>query len=280
MMESNSTELIEHQTVAAICENVEAAKLEVKQAFETLRQAKNRLKATLGESGYYHDILPSSHHYGDSVFDERSEKETYDNITRNAWKYVMAQTGLRHYMTEKRQKELDEQIQKNDLPPLTAENIMGTLQGLAGRVGTLLDESIKEVFDWLTPKNDWGAGGLKTNKHFHVGPKVIVYGVKTNYSGGFEIAYYYDAKWNALGNVFSLLDGKGVQKYPDDFRTRFNEGYKTKRSGEIWADDYFEIKCYGNGHAHIKFKRLDLVKKLNQKAGGSDLPGHGGCSGG
>jgi hypothetical protein len=48
---------------------------------------------------------------------------------------------------------------------------------------------------------------------------------------------------------------------------------KDKRTGESWSDDYFEIKCYGNGHAHIKFLRLDLVKKLNQAAGGDELPG-------
>jgi hypothetical protein len=131
-------------------------KLEIKQAFETLRGAKARLQATLGDKGgYYHNILPSSHNYGDSVFEERSEKEVYDHLTRNAWKYILDQTGLKHYMTEKRRKEMEEQIQKNELPPLTADNIMGTLQGLAGRVKGLLDESIKEVFDWLRPHSAW-----------------------------------------------------------------------------------------------------------------------------
>jgi Domain of unknown function (DUF4942) len=272
MIESNSTDLIEHQKVSTICENVEQAKLEVKQAFEILRSAKNRLRLTLGDSSVYHDILPSSHrHYGDAVFDERSETEVYDHITRNAWRYIMDQTGLRHYMTERRQKELDEQIQKNDLPPLSSENIMGTLQGLHGRLPDLLDESIKEVFDWLTPHEHSWRAAYKTNKLWRIGPKVITYGMRASYSSGMEMNSYQRANWTALGNVFSLLDGKGVQRYPDDLYTRFNSGRPAP--GDLFTDDYFEIRAYANGNAHIKFKRLDLVKKLNQAAGGMDLPG-------
>lgn len=271
-----ATELIEHQTITAICDNVEQAKLEVKQAFESLRAAKARLKATLGDgTRYYHTILPHRNYYGDNIFEEREEKETYDNITRNAWRYILEQTGLRQFMTEKRQKELESQIDSNNLPPLTVENIVGTLQGLAGRVDGLLKESVKEVFDWLRPRGAWGNGKLKTNHKFHVGPKAIVYGVESNYSHGFRIRYNYDANFRSLGNAFSLLDGRGVQKYPNDLSTRFNEAFKLAVSGETFADEYFEIKCYINGNAHIKFKRLDLLKEMN-RIGGEDggLPEH------
>jgi hypothetical protein len=176
-------------------------------------------------------------------------------------------------MTEKRQKEPHEQIEKGEIPPLTVENIVGTLQGLAGRLDGLLMESIKEVFDWLRPQSYWGVGALKTNDKWKIGRRVIVNSCRHNYSGGFQIDYYCDGRFNSLGNVFSLLDGKGVQKYPEDFRTRFNEGMKAKRAGELWEDQYFRCRCYGNGHVHIEFKRLDLVRKLNKIAAGEELPG-------
>lgn len=257
-------------------ENVEQAKLEVKQAFELLNAAKHRLNATLGDGklGYYHSIIPNRNHYGDSVFEGKAIAESADLITQNAWRYILAQTGLNHFMTEKRKRELHEQIEKNELPPLTVENIVGTLQGLSGKLNGLLEESIKEVFDWLRPQSEWGAGALKTNKKFKVGPKAIVYGIERRYGGGFAIRYQYDVNFRALGNVFSLLDGKGVLKYPQDFYTRFNEAMREASAGDKFTDEYFEVKCYRNGHAHIKFKRLDLLAKLNKIGAGEDaLPG-------
>lgn len=272
MIESNETELIEHQTVTAIVENVELAKADVQKGFELLKAAKARLAAVLGEDSSYDKILPSGHRYGDSIITDGPD-DSIKLITRNSWHYILAQTGLRHYMTEKRQKELYEQIEKNELPPLTVENIMGTLQGLAGRINGLLEESVKEVFDWLRPQSEWGVGKLKTNKKFSVGEKAIVgWAVERNYGGGFRTQYRYDANFRGLGNAFSLLAGRGVLKYPDDFLTRFNEHFKT-RGGDTFTDEYFEIKCYGNGNAHIKFLRLDLLAKLNKIGGGEGLPG-------
>lgn len=278
-MEATTTELIEHQTITAIVENVAVAKDEVRQAFALLQTAKTRLAAALGDGrgGTYHQIIPSRNYYGDNCFEEKSLVESHKMITQNAWRYILAQTGLNHYMTEKRKKELNEQIEKNELPELTTENILGTLQGLAGKVHGLLEESIKEVFDWLRPRSAWGCGALKTNEKFKIGPKVIVYGVERNWSKGFRFNYHYEANFRSLGNVFSLLDGKGVLKYPEDFVTKFNEAMKESHAGDKFDWEYFEIKCYRNGHAHIKFKRLDLVRRLNKVGGGDELP-QGGAS--
>lgn len=250
------TELIPHQTVTAIVENVQQAKLEVKEAFELLSAAKQRLNATLGDGkhGYYHSIIPNKNHYGDSVFEGKALADSMDLITQNAWRYILAQTGLNHFMTERRRRELHEQIEKNELPPLTVENIIGTLHGLSGRVNGLLEESIKEVFDWLRPHSDWGVGALKTNKKFQVGRKAIVYGVERRYGGGFSIRYSYEANFRALGNVFSLLDGKGVLKYPGDFYTRFNEAMREASAGDKFHRRLFRVQmlCKRQRARHIQ----------------------------
>lgn len=269
-MTLDQQEVIEHQTIVAIVENVERAHAEVQEAFDTLKRAKTRLKATLGGNGNYHDIIPSKSYYGDAVF-EKSD-DCHKHITRNAWKYVLGVTGLNHYMTEKRQRELYQQIEDDSLPPLTVENIVGTLQGLAGKIDGLLLESVKEVFDWLRPHGD-GTGALKTNHRFYVGRKAIVYGVDRGFHGGFRMNYHYEANLRGLGNVFSLLDGKGVLRYPDDLNTRFNSTMDEKNRGEVFEDQYFRMKCYRNGNLHIEFKRLDLLAKLNQMGGDGNLPG-------
>jgi len=264
-------ELIEHQTITAIVENVELAKADVRKAFDLLKGAKARLNAVLGHSNYYDTIIPSGSRWDDYTFNGQGTDEALKLITQNAWTYILAQTGLNHFMTQKRQTELREQIKNNELPPLTVENIVGTLQGLAGKIDGLLLESVKEVFEWLRP---WRSE-LKTNQKWKVGPKVIItYGCERNYSGGFRLNCRDDGHFRALGNVFSLLDGKGVLKYPDDFYSRFNEGMKAAGRGDKHEDEYFQCKCFGNRNLHIKFKRLDLVAKLNKTASsGEELPG-------
>ena len=208
-------ELIEHQTITAIVENVALALADIEKGFALLSGAKNRLGGVLGHDSYYDSVIDSQ--LSNYNLDKASENSA-KLVTRNAWKYILAQTGLNQYMTAKRRKELEEQIEKNELPPLTVENIVGTLQGLAGKVNGLLEESIKEVFDWLRPRHKWGTGALKTNCKFRVGPKVIIgWAVERGYGGTrFHINYHRDGDFRALGNVFSLLDGKGVLKYPHD----------------------------------------------------------------
>lgn len=267
------TEIIEHSTITAIIENIEQTKAEVKQACEMLRAAQRRLIATIGSNRSV-SIAPDIR--GEYWLSEHRDKEVADHLTRLVWRYLVDHTGLRHYMTERRQRELKDQIERNDLPPLTTDNVLATLQGMAERVDSLLMESIKEVFDWLRPRNCWGMGEYKTNQKWQVGPRVIVtWAVNGRYGGGFTLDYSESlrAQWTALGNVFSLLDGKGIQRYPNDLPTRFNEAMKDAAAGDKFEDEYFIIRCYRNRNAHITFKRLDLVQKLNRIAGGDELPG-------
>ena len=272
MKNTLETDIIPHQTVTAIVENVDLARAEVAQAFELLITAKKRLAATLGDgSNYYHHI------FKDHITDHNLEKDAKDSaarITRNAWQYILDQTGLNKFMTEKRRNELYSQIERGELPPLTVENIHGTLQGLAGKVNGLLEESIREIFDWLRPSHDWGVGALKTNKRFSVGPKVVIgWAVERGYGrhGGFQFQYRSEARFNSLANTFSLLDGKGVQKYPSDYLTKCKEAMH--EGAHSFENEYFICKFYMNGNMHIQFKRMDLLAELNRIGGGEGLPG-------
>lgn len=266
-----NTEIIEHQKIATIVDNVGLAKADVVEAFRLLRAARDRLKATLGDgSHYYHHFID----YGLSDFsigENKTPIEAARRINRNAWAYMIDQVGIKQLMTPARRKEMEKQLEDDELPELTVDNVLGTLCSLAGRVDDLLIESMRYVFDWLRPWNS----ALKTNDPWKIGSRVIVvYGSEVGWGGGgFHLRYSKDAEFRALGNVFSLLDGKGVEKYPDDLYTRFNEGMKDQRRGDKFRDQYFEFKCYRNGNIHIKFLRPDLVAKLNKTASENELPG-------
>lgn len=265
------TDLIPHQTVTAIVENVDKAREEVRQGFALIVTAKKRLHSALGDSNYYDHIIKSS--LSDYSFsDNEVVEESLRLITQNAWRYILEQTGLTKFMTDKRRHELEAQIDGDQLPPLTVENIMGTLQGISGKINGLLEECIKEVFDWLRPQQDWGVGALKTNNKFKVGQKVIVGWVVEHgyHSAKYQFQWGVEQRFTSLANAFSLLDGKGMQQSPHDFVTRC----KVAMSGgaETFEDEYFRCKFYGNGNMHIAFKRPDLLAQLNRVGGGEGIP--------
>ncbi len=136
----------------------------------------------------------------------------------------------------------------------------------------MFEEAIKEVFDFLRP-GKWCSH--KTNNRFEVGKKVIIdWGIDTSY-GMLRPVYQKEQSYRALDNIFHLLDGKGVSKYPGDFVTALSAACRKKE----WEceTEYFKCKWYKRGTLHIEFKRLDLLKELNRRAGGMNFSGKIAC---
>ena len=268
-MTPSTTNLIPYATATQIVENMTQVRTDVQQAFALLQQAKERLKGCLGDTWYVHlwqrDI-------SDSDLPRTAEKIAQD-LERQAWRYVIEKLGMHAYMTEKRQKELQGQLDKGLFPVLTVENMLSTLQGLAGQADTLLQESAKEVWEWLRPSRRTRTGQLKTNKHYRIDKKVIIgYALDHNWSGGgFHLSYYRQANFRALGNVFSLLDGQGAQQYPNDLCTQLEGALKTAQAGEWQETPYLRVKPYHNQNLHVVFTRDDLLAKLNALAGDGSL---------
>lgn len=260
----NTPGVMPHQKVTTIVENVEQARQDIKQAFDLLAGAKERLARVLGDgvSMYYGALWP--YQISDlRLRDTAQEVDTF--VTRNAWRYILQQTGVTHYMTKARTDELHAQLEKGAFPALTTPNVLSTVEGLTGQVGTLLLESVREVFDWLRPQYHHGVGALKTNKKFKVGAKVIL-GQLVEYHGRGDwwLSAYHEPHIRALGNVLSLLDGQGVQRYPQDLVTQWREGLRTIDYGACFTVPYMTCRAYKNGHVHCTFTRQDLIDKLNQ----------------
>ena len=275
-----TTDILQRQTIAVICDNVAKAQTDIAQAFLLLQGAKDRLGATLGSQRPYQ---ADAHLWEREISDHdlpRVGHASAQYVAKNAWRYVIDFCGITAYMTEKRQNELRAQMDGGHFPALTPENVLSTLQGFTGQVGTLLEESAQEVFDWLRPSNPRSsAGRLKTNQRWKLGYKVIVpYAVEANWTRGYHLNYHREANFRSLGNVFSLLDGNGPQHYPDDLSTQLRAGLEQAKAGEWVSTPYLTLKPYRNHNAHLDFLRHDLVDKLNALCGDGSLPGHEGAS--
>ena len=88
--------------------------------------------------------------------------------------------------------------------------------------------------------------------------------------GGCHINYHWgEQRLRCIDNVFHLLDGKGPIKWPGDLVTMIKEAMRDKEW--VCETEYFSCKWFKKGSLHIKFKRMDLVKELNKRAGGNRI---------
>jgi hypothetical protein len=266
-------DVIRRDSITAMVHAYNESRREAEQAFALLNSAKQRMLQTFGQ-------------YRDSVFPERFseydlprvDKAGAEIMKRNVWKSICDKLQLNELVSVKKREELDKQLSDGELPEVTEENIKAWLDQLSGDMGGLLRDSAQEVFDWLRPRRDSNWKQLKTNTKNIWGLKdkiIIEGGMDSTYDKSWpeHLSHYRDKYYRALDNVFHLLDGKGVAKYPNDICTVVNTAARDGRtSGRHEAETtYFTFRWFKNCNLHIVFKRPDLVAKLNKMAGSGAL---------
>jgi len=201
-----------------------------------------------------------------------ADKETeMQCVERAFWKSFVEETGIKSVMSIKDRETLDEQLNQErkswhqngpaPLPPFTEPNLNAFIDTTFANIGGMIQSAIKEVFDWLRP---WKSGH-KTNDAWQIGDKVVLsYLSESDYRGGHRVPYQRQANLDALGNVLSMLDGKGCMKHPDNLTSKINRAWN---ESDVYEDDYIYAKCFKNQNAHIRFKRMDLVNQINATAG-------------
>lgn len=257
------TELIKWQPIHAMIKEYGKAQVKITQGLAILAEAKGHM----GIFGAYKDtIIPQR--FSDYDLNNGGTKDCLKTIKKQAWQGIVDKAQIRNLMTEARTKKLDRQLydSPDELPELTVENVRAFIKDMASNMDTLLAETIKETFDILRPPRS----EYKTNTEFEIGDRAIL-----NYM--IDHAKYWthlchgsaETRLRCIDNVFHLLDGQGPIKYPGDLVTIIKEAIRNKE----WACEtkYFLCKWFKKGSLHIKFKRLDLVKELNKRAGGNRL---------
>jgi hypothetical protein len=247
------TDIVKRQSVIDMAAAYESTVQAVKETHAALDQAEARLQLAFGERA------------GFRVKTSDMEK-LLKELKRDDWRAIFERMEMPRMMSDKRRNELESQIESGDLPDITAENVFSTCKGMLENLDTYLDEAVKETFDFLRPRQS----ELKTNSEFEIGDKVIVRAFYPDKWGHrIDLDYNQQQHYRNLDNVFSLLDGKGAIK---SYGGPISDAVKSmKQFGDVRETEYFRLKLYRNGNMHLEFRRMDLVKKLNEIAGGNRL---------
>jgi len=236
----------------------EFAKLDQAFAFETSTYGAFKCKIQYGPQ-YYNGV----------ECDTNGIARLMTHFKRSAWRVLVEKLQITKLMCDRRRDLLNAQLNGErgpdgnapaPLPEIDEHSIMDVLRGFIADAPSFIEESIREVYQWLIPHRDYGAGRYKTNQKDRVGKRVIVQHIAENWMGSISLNCRMIGKLAALDSVFHSLDGRGIvagQNGPlvDAMRLSTETG-----KGET---DLFRFSLHKNGNGHIEFLRQDLLDLFN-----------------
>ena len=144
------------------------------------------------------------------------------------------------------------------MPPLTVDNIYATLERFRSDAAMIFRRGIANVFSKLDRR-------FRSHDGFKIGSRIILTYVFDR-DGHFSWGSMRD-KLIDIERVFSVLDGRPEASFQSalDAIQRSRSGFRVQQSEA--ETDFFIIRGFKNGNAHLWFRRPDLVEKVNKLLG-------------
>lgn len=249
--------LILHGSVEAVVAQYALHEQTILNAMEAIARAEAAMRELFGKDS----------HIGVDCrnLDFQRPEPSMEQLRRQVWQRIVNLAGIRRLMSVKAAAELDQLLWHGKLPDITAENVRNMINTAKAQAPDHITDAILEVHQFLTPQS----ARFKSNQRTDVGERVcLAHWVSNGWSTArpFQVNHYRSAEVRALDNVFRLMDGKPpYATHSGELADAINQ---CPGSGET---PYFSFRCYKNGSLHLRFKRLDLLAKLNATAGGNRL---------
>lgn len=196
---------------------------------------------------------------------ERPE-ETIVELRRSIWSHLIERTQIRKAMSIKAWDDLKKEIEKGHPPEITEENVAGMVARFRTDAPEMLRQAVAEVFDFLRPRSS----DYKTNTEFEIGERVILKGYLEPGWSNWHVDYHRSQHLIALENVFGAIEGRLRDKgSKSDLENAINAISRSKPC--VGETALFAFRGHKNRTLHLRFKRMDLVARLNAVAGGARL---------
>lgn len=198
-------------------------------------------------------------------------------LRKAAWWVIVERLEMRRIMSIKAWDELTEQLEKHpeELPEITHDSVRAWgEQNINPRsLERMMRAAIVEVFEWLRPRGA-EARRYKRNSELEVPHKLVLPCALNSDWGKYRVEWSqyrcHRQLFIALENVVHWLDGRGqvARAHKSDLEQAIEACTHSSNAG---ATEYFAFRCYRNRSLHLTWKRLDLLKRFNQIAGGARL---------
>ena len=238
-------DLVIPKTIEDICETREAVRAKIEMAHKLMNEAEQQL-GEISSLSWPYEARP-----------KLSIEQTMQEVDRRLWRNAFDKTGLFQFMDRKAKAEFENSLDKEP-PEFTFETVRATLVTTAAGAEAMFKRGLVEFFLLLSKHHK-----TNTNEPFKVSKRAVMTCMTDCWMGYLQInsSSYSRAMgtFNDMDRVFKTLDGK--QHHARELEMSINAAWK---EGEWYEDEYYQIKGFKNGNAHILFKRDDLLEKANK----------------
>lgn len=271
--------IVPRATVAHICAHRARALALWEEAFTALQAANDKLTEA---KKAMHAAAPTSSAYtrhsdeAKAVFLEGIRLPDADDFMRKArhltdidvWSHVIEITDLERLMDKKAKDELRQSLMKEP-PEATEDNIFATLETFARDADMIFKRGVAECFSNLDRR-------FRSHDGWKIGSRVIL-DRAFDESGFWSYHSNHRDTLMDIERAFFVLDGLPP---PPNYYGIVGAVENARRGG--WGarqtevqTEFFTLRVFKNGNAHLWFKRSDLLEKVNQVLGdyyGAPIP--------
>lgn len=219
----------------------------------------SRLTSEIGGGTAQDWAMKPGHRY-DSWLTKQTDKAmtaVTRNIDRSIWRDLMLKSGMMALMDAQARDHWHKNLEEGDLPAISEANILSTFEQLHLNKMDVFERGIINVFKGLS----WD---YKTNSPCSFGKKIIINNLVTHNQWGFNLNWgWWRDQLADLERMLFLLDGKPIPDNRGDISTRLMEHIRDNPAKDVYEDEFFRVRYFQKGTAHLTFKRLDLVKRIN-----------------
>lgn len=251
-------ELICSTSIERVVSGRDAALLQIEQLIQQL-DAISRLTSEIGGGTAQDWAMKAGHRY-DSWMTEKIDKAVpaiTRNIDRSIWRDLMLKSGMVALMDAQARDQWHKSLEEGDLPAISEANILSTFKQLHLNKMDVFERGIINVFKGLS----WD---YKTNSPCSFGKKIIINNLVTYNRWGFSLNWGWRRDQLAdLERMLFLLDGKPIPDNRGDITTRLMAHIRDNPAKDIYEDEFFRVRYFQKGTAHLTFKCLELVGRMN-----------------
>ncbi len=179
----------------------------------------------------------------------------------DVWSHVMDLLDIDRLMDAQYKKKFRDALINNP-PEATVDNIFATVQGLLANADTTFVRGIANVFSSLDRR-------FKSHDGWKIGDRVVITNVMCEY-GTWNYHRHTRDYLTDIERIFFVLEKKEppkgwmgiVQQIEND-----RKGICLTPTLSLTHGEYFRVRIFKNGNAHIWFERDDLLRKVNQLLG-------------
>ncbi|HBC9089252.1 TPA: DUF4942 domain-containing protein [Citrobacter koseri] len=255
---TENNELILSTSIERVVTGRDSALKQIEQLIEQL-DAISGLTSEIGGGTAQDWAMKPGHRY-DSWLTEKADKAmpaVTRNIDSSIWRDLMLKSGMMVLMDAQARDQWHKNLEEGDLPAISEANILSTFEQLHLNKMDVFERGIINVFKGLS----WD---YKTNSPCRFGKKIIINNLVTHNRWGFSLNWGWRRDQLAdLERMLFLLSGKSIPDNCSDITTRLMAHIRDNPDKDVYEDEFFRVRYFQKGTAHLTFKRLDLVERMN-----------------